>query len=217
MLGLECPIWFQTTYIAFDIIFFLISLAITITSIRAYMFLREERFKLFAAGFGFLTLSYLVGTLASCAILASNASLMTVTSYLFAPLFLVGLMLLLFVYLEINQQSVRALLLILVIAVVLAINRPMGSLQGIVFYLLGAVLLGFMVSRIAYKCHKNHKPTTLLVMIGFILLLVGQVLMAFLSLESVLFSLDSFFFVAASVATLLGLISISISRLLVKG
>lgn len=211
MQPLMCPDWFLGFGLAFEVIFFLVTLGIALTGHQAYRFLHKEELKFHSIGFALLALSYLALIVSSASYIAYNAhmTISWIAIHAHAFLFLAGVMMLLFSYLHIKDNATRGLLMMLTLAVIAVFNRPTSTMQDLTFYLLTAAMIGFIVIRLARQCTCTHKNTATLVLAGFTLLFVGQVLLALATHNSTLF-------VASTVVNLAGFISIAASRLMVK-
>lgn len=211
MQPLVCPDWFLGFDLAFEAIFFLVTAGIALTGYQAYRFFHKEELKFHSLGFALLALSYLALIISTASYIAYGVhyttSLIAIHAHGF--LFLAGVMVLLFSYLHIKDTATRALLMILTLAVIAVFNRPTSLSQDLTFYLLTAAMLGFIVVRLARQCANTHKKTTTFVFLGFTLLFVGQILLAFATHNHTLF-------VASLVVNLAGFMSIAASRLMVK-
>lgn len=207
---LSCPTWFRGFSILFNIIFFFVTGAITITGFRAYMFSKKENMKLHSVGFGLLALSYFVLAVTNAVVFSRAGDIvswMIGGFYLYTILFLAGIVVLLFVYLKVDQTKVRALILMITLAIVVIFNKPTSMSQGIIFFLLAAALIAFIVVHMAKHFRKVHHRCTLCILMGFSLLLVSQILFA-------LEFLGTGFYIAAAVVMLSAYLFIGVSRLL---
>ncbi|MBR9703197.1 hypothetical protein GOV10_04115 [Candidatus Woesearchaeota archaeon] len=211
MQPMMCPVWFLGFGLAFQVIFFLVTLVIALTGYQAYRFLHKEELKFHSIGFALLALSYLSLIVSSTSFIAYHIHgiVSVVAIHAHAFLFLAGIMVLLFSYLHIKDNATRGLLLLLTLAVITIFNRPTSPIQDLAFYLLTAAMIGFIVFQLAKQCACKHKNTTTLVLVGFILLFVGQIILAFATHAHTLF-------VVSTVINLSGFVSIAASRLMVK-
>jgi hypothetical protein len=203
------PQWFLSTEIVFDTIFTAITAIVTFVGFRAYTFFKDERHKLHSTGFLFLSGAYLMLTLTNLILLfelrevkytlhhvAFIQNITTIGWLLFALLTLIGLTFLLIVYLQVTDKTVRALLFILVLFGVLFSDHIKGA-----FFLFIAVLLLFIVIKLAKNYGEKRKAAALLVLLGFCALFIGQVVL------SVLF-VNETGYVIAGILNLLGYLMI---------
>jgi len=204
------PTWFQGFNLAFQIIFFIITLSISYTAFRAYQFFAKERHKYLSLGFAVFALSYVADIVSSSAHIIGGAKELAIGAlYVHAYLFLAGVLILLFVYLKIEQPAVRAVLVILVLGFIAVFTRSSEPLQDAIFQLITAILLLFIVGRLTQGYKRTCKTTTLCVTIGFGFLTAGQLAMIFTGAHQL-------FFVASALLTLFGFLSIAVSRIMVK-
>lgn len=217
-----CPSWFRGLDSAIQFLFVIVTGLVALLGIRAYLFFKDERYKLHAFGFALLAASYLVLSLTNCAlfltaqgmdhVLPSRVTLtaiMWLGAILNAMLYLGGLAVLLICYLHIKERTTRALITVLVIfAALLATVEPNAWTFGI-FHLLGSALLLFIVARLMQNLHRPGHKSPAAVLTAFSLILLGEVLLA------LVFILDSQLLYVASYATqLAGFIIILVRQLL---
>jgi hypothetical protein len=209
---LSPPTWFLGVDAAFNAVFFLVALIVTVLGFRCYRFCKEERYKLHTTGFLFLSASYLALGLTSLVLfldlrqqtytlreLLHLARFTQVGSTLYVLFFLVGLIFLLIVYLNVKERAIRLLLFVLTLFSVLLAHSVRST-----FYVLASILLLFIIVKLWQHWRERCKAPALLVLLGFSCLLVGEVLLTVLSIPGMGESL----YVAASAATLAGFLLI---------
>lgn len=204
MLPEVCPGWFQGFNLAFQIIFFIVTISISFQAYRAYNFFAKEQHKYLSLGFAIFALSYVAQIMSTSAHLMGGARDIAVGGlYAHAYLFLAGVMVLLFVYLKIEQPAVRAVLLILVFGFIAVFTMP-GS-NEMIFHLVTALLMFFIVGQLTQGYKRTCKRSTLFVTIGFAFLTLGQLLLS-------VAGMNGGFFVTSAIVTLAGFLCISASR-----
>lgn len=201
------PTWFQGFNLAFQIIFLLITIGISYKAYQTFRFFAGERHKFLSLGFAFFALSYVAAIVSSSAHIIGGAREVAVgLLFVHTYLFLAGVMIFLFLYLDIERPAVRAVLLVLVFGLI-AILGPGGDSQEMIFHLLTAILMLFIVGQLTQGYKRTCKRSTLFVTLGFSFLTAGQLMLAFVMSNNL-------FFVAAALFTLAGFLSIAASRML---
>jgi len=191
------PDWFLEADVLFDVFFLLTTALVTTMGWRAYKFFDEERYKTFTTGFFFITGSYLLLTLSNLFIMlelreadyslrevVSLINLTTMGFFLYAVLFLIGLVYLLILYMKVEQRAVKLLLFALVIFSVLLSHQVKS-----VFFVLTAMLLLFILVQLGANYRAKRKRNALLVLIGFAAVFVGEVLLVALFLTPMLYAI----------------------------
>lgn len=202
------PSWFLEADVVFDLIFFIITGVVSWMGFRAYRFFKDDRHRQFALGFFFICSSYLLLTLTNLLIMLevrrltnleytwhdiiAIANLTFIGSLMHAALFLVGLTTLLFLYLQITEKKVKLLVFILVGFVILH-----SYSTRITIYAVTTIFLLFTLVQLAENYRRKRKRSSLLVMLGFGGVFLGECLLLALFLGPI-------FYVAAGVTMLIG-------------
>lgn len=187
-----CPVWFQGFDSLFQFLFVIVTALVGLLGIRAYLFFRDERYRLHAYGFFLLAGAYLALALTNCAVWvslmgldhllpqgASVATIVWVGTILYAILFLCALVGLLILYLQITAPEQRLLLTIFAFFTGLVATFDANRWTMGLYQLLAAVLIVFIIVQLykRYVTHRTGKGLTVLV--AFILLLIGTLIQGF--------------------------------------
>ncbi len=202
------PGWFQGFNLAFQIIFFFITLSISWTAYHVFKFFEKEEQKYLSLGWAIIALSYLFGFVSAAAHIFGD-SLAVSMLYASAYSFLLGVLILLFGYLRIHDIKIRAILVLFAFAFMVIFSRPVYAMQDALFHLVIAALMFFIVWQMAQRYKSTCQWGAFCVNMGFVFLTLGQLLMAF-----ALF--NEWFVVSATAVTLMGYIIIISRRVKIK-
>ncbi len=189
------PQWFHGLDAIVDLVVFLVAGLIALAAARGTMLLRERKYTLLAWGFGFVSLSYL-SLAAAHGVLAIDAGrvpflamphemLETVwwLSFAHGALFLAGLVTLVILYHDVRDWGLQSLLFTLVLFAFALSHHGTAT-----FYALVSVLLLSIIIQV-YRRHLI-KHGCAVVFSGFLLIFLGEVLLALLFMGSILYVLS---------------------------
>jgi hypothetical protein len=178
--GSQSPAWFLGIDALLEVFFFLITLLIAWYAWRIYRFGGGEQYKRWSGGFLFISLAYVFSAAINFSVyrelipaytlsaveLLELSTLYRVGLFVHMALFLLGYLLLLLVWLHVEDRRVRWLFAVLavLIAVASVFVRPLFFVAVIVF--LGALIAA------AYR--QARCASRILVIIGFAAILLGQ-------------------------------------------
>lgn len=211
------PVWFLGIDALFDAIFVFITAMISWVGFRAWKFFGEDRYRLFGTGFLLLSISYSILAISNffvfikagprVAMLARLFAEQEIFSFgllLYAIFFLLGLLFLLFLYLEISDRRTRLLLAILVLFTV-----SIGGHISHLFHILLAILFLFIIFELFRRQPCPRSVPGVLVLVGFLFVFIGEVLLGAIFLGPQLY-------VLSHLVTLAGFFSILASRMTVR-
>jgi len=207
------PEWFIGVETLFDAVFVLVTALVSLAGFRAYMFFKERKYLLLAQGFFFLSASYLLLFVSNLLVYVKSYEaipllqrvieierIITTGFFLYAILFLIGLVLLIFLYFHIEDVVLRLLIGSLVVfGYMLA-----GKLTGM-FYLLSSILLFFLVVQLYRSWSKSLTMRSLLVFFAIFGIFIGELLLAVLTFGPTMY-------VAANCVTLVGYLTMLASQ-----
>ncbi|RJQ16946.1 hypothetical protein C4573_02695 [Candidatus Woesearchaeota archaeon] len=189
------PLWFQGFDIALEIIFAVITIAVSIIAFKLYRLTSERRIKLLATSFLLMALAYVVLFITNIATLVTVVKapvifweslqkliiLNNVGVYLYIVLFLAGLTAILYMTLNVYQTRIYWLLLLpLLIALVFILNKLF------LFYIFSSLILIFIVWYY-FKCFRvNRHTSNTIIFVAFFFLFLGRVHFIF-SINNALF------------------------------
>jgi len=182
--GLISPTWFFGVDVAFELLFTLVTLALSFYSFKIYKLSGQRQSKLFGLGFLFLSIAYFIQSFFNFAIISTLGenicaiakvenirSFEIFGTYFNMVFFLVGIILLTYMVLRTEDKRILAILLSTsLIALFLSVN------PSYLFFILTFVLLGFIVHHYAVNYKNHRKSTTLIVLIAFSFLFLSQVI-----------------------------------------
>ena len=175
------PDWFYDFGVAFNILFFVIALAVAHYSYKIYKLSYKNEVKFFSLGFGLISLSYLAKTLIFLTTFVEiNEKLMGVIieklntwglflTYSHLALFIIGIVTITYATLKSNSIRIYLLLLLTSLSSILLTTNKIRS-----FLALSAIYLLFISYHYGkeYIKYKNFK--TSLIFIGFVLLFISK-------------------------------------------
>jgi hypothetical protein len=214
--GSQSPAWFLGIDALLEVFFFLITLLIAWYAWRIYRFGGGAQYRRWSGGFLFICVAYVVSAYINFSVyrelipaytlsaveLLELSTFYRVGLFVHMALFLLGYLLLLLVWLHVEDRRVRWLfaILALLIAVASVFIRPLFFVAMIVF--LGAL--------IAAAFRQVRSGSSILVIIGFTAILLGQCAYLLLNVWNVAY-------VAGHLLELLGYGLLAISMLIIMG
>jgi hypothetical protein len=194
------PLWFLGYDILLELLFFVITLIISVFAFKIYKKTFQKNVLLFASGFLLISLSYLVQSLFNflalsklneniCIVININSVLFfnflgTIT-HIFFMIF--GLSVLTYITLKIERK--RAFLLILLLpSLGLIFSRDLIS----AFFMYSSLLLSFLSYHFIMNYLKKKDYKSLLIALSFILLFLGNINFIFLPNNSLFYALGHF-------------------------
>lgn len=178
------PIWFFNYNTLLELAFAIITLFVCIFSMNIYKLTKQRQSKLFSVGFLLISVSYFLQSLLNFQILSEFnehgsilledmkelASLSVIGTYLQILFFILGLIMLVYITLDIKKIRIYFLLAVITIfSLLLSTNKIYLS------YVFSSIFLIY-ISLHYFKNYINHKQIkTLLVLVAFIFLLFGSI------------------------------------------
>jgi hypothetical protein len=177
------PTWFFGYDVALELLFAVITLAVSIYALRLYRLSGQKQSRFFGLGFLFISASYFVQSFINFAIISKlNENICTVLKInsialwnyigmnIYAVLFLSGLITLVYTTFKIDNPKLYSLLLLTLLASMLS-NPNMLH----VFHLISSILLVYLVMHYLMTYLKKKKSRVTLVLVAFIFILFGNV------------------------------------------
>lgn len=186
------PAFFLQLGIALDVLILAITVFITVTSFSLYRLFRKPRYRQFSTGFLFISISYLFF------MLINLYSYLQEYTVLFPGMdwekllaffmqvriiaMLLGLLLLIYLYYELNERGLQVLLASLVAAAFL-----LGGADAFAFLILSGILFLFVALKLYRHYRTSSEQSSLFVLMGFSLLFLAKLLSGTLFLHSGLY------------------------------
>jgi len=206
--------WFFGIDVIFELFFAITTLAVCLYAFKIYNLSKQGHPKLLAYAFLFFSLSYFIESITNFAIISKlNQNICTILKiksvyalnltgiYLHILLFTIGLVTLTYMILNIKDKKAYSLLLIISIFFVLSSTNKIYA-----FYLLSTILLIYISSHYLTNYIRNKQIKTLLVLIAFIFLLLGNAHFMFAVNHVPFYIIGHFLELAAYLLILLNLI-----------
>ena len=176
------PNWFFFYSILFEIAFSLITAFVSFYSFKIYNLTKQKEYKIFGAGFLFISASYLLWAVINSFLLDKiNDGIQALTLQEFVSigavgiciymfLFITGLVTITYTTLKVNNSKIYALLLIIsVIAVAFSLNKALA------FQLLSLVFISFLILHYFSQFNKNRDSKRFIILLAFILLFISRI------------------------------------------
>ncbi len=210
------PNWFFGYDVIFELIFALITLAVSIYSFKVYKLSEQRQAKLFGISFLFISISYFIQSFLNFAIISKlNENickaiqivdvmrLNNIGIFTFIIFFITGLITLTYMTLKVKDMRIYALLFIITI-----LSLIFSSNRIYLFYFLASVLLiNICIHYIITYLH-TKQPRILLVLAAFILLLISTIHFTIAVNHVLFYALGHFFELIAYILILTNLILI---------
>ncbi|MGV8086123.1 MAG: hypothetical protein ACP5N1_00695 [Candidatus Woesearchaeota archaeon] len=177
------PTWFFGYDIILEVLFAIITLLVCGYAWKIYKITNENQLRLFSWAFLFIGLSYIAQSILNFLILMklddyvcgvinlqSVYHLNLFGIYLHAILFLIGLLIMAYISLKIDNAKAFMLLLIIIFA-----SLYFSPYKTFTLYLLSSILLIFTSYHYLIAYMNNRKTTTLMVLMAMILLFIGNI------------------------------------------
>jgi len=183
------PRWFQGYDVTFEIVFALITLAVSLFSFKIYKLSQQKESKYFGISFLLISLSYFVWAFLNLRLVSEIKEgvsalelkdllvFSTASIYIYMILAMVGFIILAYTALKIENPSAFLLITLISIAGLILSGNKTAMLS-----IASSFLLLFIFSRYYLEYRKNHNLRTGLIMIAFFLLFLGN--MGFLFVQS---------------------------------
>lgn len=201
--------WILELGVVFDGLAFIITLLVASMGFRLYHLFRKPSHLQFSLGVLFMSVSYLFYALINFLTFAEETRLpvlltgeqlheiLTLFTQVRFVMMMIGLLILIYLYYEIDDWSVRTLLgLLMLLALFL------GDANDFTFFMLSAMFLFFIALKLYQRYRLRPETTALLVLLGFISLFIAKLLSGILLLSSGVF-LTAYLFKLAGILALL--------------
>ncbi len=186
------PQWFFGVDIALEIIFGLITLSVALYSLHIYRLSYQRECKLLALGFASISLAYFVWSFINLFIvsnLADGTRALTLGSLSFlGSLGVYGHILLLtlgfatLAYMTLDVRGYRSYALFVTLPLLVII---FSAYKALAFYFILSFLVFYLVIHYVLEYSRKRRQTTLLLLVAFILILIGNVSFTFAAIRQV--------------------------------
>jgi hypothetical protein len=168
---------------ACDLVLVVATICITIFSFKLYHRFHKKSYLQFSTAFLFVTIGYLSAALLDITtLLHVSADVSTLFAEIWYIAVLMGLILFIYLYYEIDHLSLRLLL-----GALLAAAFLLGGADDFDFLVLCTVLFVFIVLKLYMRYCDSPDHNRLLVLIGFILLFIAKLLSGVMQVHIILF------------------------------
>ncbi len=181
------PNWFLGYDILFELLFILITFFVSLYAFKVYQLSGEEKPKLFAAAFLFISLGYFVQMIMNSIFFFFLKDLIftpyqayrilliySVSMYAYTFILLTGLVVLVYMTFGIKRKSVFILLLLMSLMILMVSVQKLFS-----FYVLSSIISLFVVVYFFKNYGRARTINSLLVFVGFSLILMSYLLFIF--------------------------------------
>jgi hypothetical protein len=169
-----CPTWFRGIDIFLELIFVIITAILSYQAYKLNKLCKAKECTSLSWGFGLLSASYAIQLIMNALAHTQSATLLTLQIILgtYIATHLIGLLLLAMTYAHLKKTS-YFILMFSIVCVGLILTSTLTH-----FYLVSAIILGYLAIHTAQSYAKNAHSKTLLVSIAFTLLTAGSVLLS---------------------------------------
>jgi hypothetical protein len=169
-----CPTWFRGIDIFLELIFVIITAVLSYQAYKLNKLCKAQECSSLSWGFGLLSASYAIQLIMNALAHTQSATILTLQIILglYVATHLVGLLLLAMAYTHLKKQS-YFILIFSIISVGLVITSTLTH-----FYLVSAIIFGFLATHTIQSYRKNTRTKTLIVSIAFMLLTAGSILLS---------------------------------------
>ncbi|MFH1500811.1 MAG: hypothetical protein ABIE22_02590 [archaeon] len=208
------PEWFFGYDFALEFIFAVVTLIVGIYAFKIYKLSNQRQSKLFGISFIFFSIAYFIQSLLNIGVISileervvnvNQINLLNAIGfwsiYVHIFLFLVGLVTLTYMTLKVRSAKVYTLILIIsILSLIFSFN------DIYLFYVLASLFLVFITLHYASNFARHKQKKTLLVLVAFIFLLVGNIHFIFVVNHALFYALGHILELVAYVLILINLI-----------